>query len=93
MLHLEPRAIDLLDDCLDGGGPDKWLGIVVPGLHEVVDRLFDEAAAAKRLVRQFSEPALHQVEPAGTGRNEVTDELQLIDGDRVDRSRFQFAFD
>ena len=83
MLHLEPRPIDLLDDALDGRRPDKGLGIEVPGLHEFLDRLFqvghaDEAATPQRLVGQFSEPALHQIEPAGTGRNEVTDEPGML---------------
>ena len=31
LLHLDPRAIDLFDDVLDGGAPDERLGVFVPG--------------------------------------------------------------
>ena len=40
LLHLDPRPLDLLDDVLDGGRPDEGLGILVPGLHKFLDRLF-----------------------------------------------------
>lgn len=56
---------------------------MVPGLHEFVDRLFqvgyaDEGATPDGFVRQFSEPALDQIEPARTGRNEVADEPGML---------------
>jgi len=37
LLHLDPRAIDLFDDALDGGAPDERLGVLVPGSHKCLD--------------------------------------------------------
>src|SRR5271154_1064742 len=69
LLHLEPRAFDLLDDLTDAGGPDERLGVLVPGLHKFFDRLFQiwhahEAAAPNRFLSQFSKPTLDQIQPA-----------------------------
>jgi hypothetical protein len=66
LLHLDPRAINLFDDVLDGGAPDERLGGFVPGLHKCLDRLLQirhahETAAPNRFRGQFSKPALHQI--------------------------------
>jgi len=34
------RAFDLFNDLTDAGRPDERFGILVPGFHEVVDRLY-----------------------------------------------------
>ena len=66
----------LFQDGFDGGGPDKGFRIVVPGDEEGFDRCLqirhaEENAAAYGLAVEVAEPSLHQIQPAGTGRNEV----------------------
>ena len=55
-------------DRFDGGGPDKGLGTAIPSCEESCNRGFKilharKAATAHGFLRQFSEPALHQVQP------------------------------
>ena len=57
---------DFLEDRVDRGGPDEWLGVVVVGGEERFDRL-DEVgdavkdAAADRFVGELAKPALDEV--------------------------------
>src|SRR5580658_100274 len=83
LLKLRPCAGNLLDDVLDRGRPDEGLRIFVPGAQELIDRALQmrhahEAAPTYRLIGQFSEPTLYQIQPARTGRNKVTDEARML---------------
>src|SRR5487761_50083 len=83
LLHFGSRSSDFLDDLLDRCRPDKGLGRLIPTADECVDRLLQvryahEAAAANGLVGEFPEPALHQVQPARAGRNEVANKARVL---------------
>jgi len=74
---------DLLDDVLNRCRPDEGLGIFVAGFQELIDRPRQirhthEAAAPRRLVRQFSVPVLYQIQPARAGRNKVIDKARML---------------
>ena len=68
---------------LSGGlGPDKGSGGLVPAFHKVSDRPLQlrhavEAAAADCLLADQAKPALHQVQPRGTGGREVEMEARM----------------
>ena len=69
-------AFDLGEDILGLGLPDEGLGGMIPRRDEFLDgenQIGDagEAAAAHSLAGQITEPALHQIEPTGAGRDEM----------------------
>lgn len=77
-----PAAIQFLDNGLDGGCPYEGLGVGIPRGEELVDGLFqildaDEHPTTKPFARQFSKPTLDQIQPTGTGGNEVRDEAGM----------------
>lgn len=68
LLELGSSPGDLLDDLLNRCRPDEGPLIFFAGFEELVDRPRQtrhahEAAAPHRLVRQFSLPALYQIQP------------------------------
>src|SRR5260370_35161466 len=83
LLHLDPRAIDLFEDVLDGGAPDERLGVLVPGLHKCLDRLLEirhtyETATPNRFLSEFSKQTLHQIHPACPGRTNGTHKARML---------------
>src|ERR1035437_8822815 len=82
--HLQslPAAREFLRDGFDRRGPDEWLRIVIPGLEERLDGSLEaphalEHAPPDRLAVQMAEPALDQVQPTGTCRDEVEHEARM----------------
>ncbi len=74
---------DLLQDFFDTGRPDKGRGVVVPRGEKGGDgllQIFDTAknAPAYGLLAEFGKPAFDQVEPTGTGGNEVQNEARMF---------------
>src|SRR5207247_8837733 len=65
-------SIDLFNDLLGGGGPDKRFRLFVV-LHKIIfdgsNEFFDasEVAASQALLSEFAKPALDQVKPGRTG--------------------------
>ncbi len=83
------RAADLLEDGLDGGGPDEGLGVGVVGGEERFDRRDEvgdavEDGAADGLVGEFAKPVLDEVEPGAPGRGEVQVEARVPGEPSVD---------
>ena len=67
---------------LGGLGPDKGSGVLVPAFHKAGDRPLQlrhavEAAAADCLLANQAKPALHQVQPRGTGGCEMEMEARM----------------
>jgi len=84
----------LLEDGVDGGGPDERLGVVAPGLEEVPnggDQVghAGEDAAAQRLLGEPPKPALDEVQPGAAGGGEVQMEARhmITVGRLTDRRR------
>ena len=83
LLQLGPRPFDFFDNVFHLRRPDKWLGLLVPSLQKTVNGReqigdADKAAATNRLLTEFLEPSLHQVEPTGAGRYEVADKAWML---------------
>jgi hypothetical protein len=77
-----PGAVHFFENALDAGGPDEGSGPGVPGIEEIEDGALQlghaaKGAAAHRLLFEFGEPAFDQVEPTGTGGNEVEHEAGM----------------
>lgn len=75
-------AVHLLKDALDDGCPDERDGLGIPGGNEGGDGSLQLGHAAKggaadRLLFKFREPALDQVQPAGTGGDEMQHEARM----------------
>src|SRR5260221_755005 len=75
-------AFDLGENVLGLGGPHERLGLLIPLLDKARDDLDEigdagEAAAADRLAGELRKPALHQIEPARTGRDKVQFETRM----------------
>ena len=73
----------LLEDGVDGGGPDERLGVVAPGLEEVPnggDQVghAGEDAAAQRLLGELPKPALDEVQPGAAGGGEAQMEARIL---------------
>ena len=65
-----------------GFGPDEWLGVVIVGLCEGIDVLFElldrrEGGAVQGLAFQDREPALDLIKPGGSGRREVEMDVRV----------------
>ena len=74
---------DLLQDFFDAGRPDKGRWVGVPrgekggdGLLQILDATKD--APAHGLLAEFGKPAFDQVEPTGTGGDEVQNEARMF---------------
>ena len=74
---------DLLQDFFDTGRPDEGRWVGVPrcqkggdGLLQILDATKD--APAHGLLAEFGKPAFDQVEPTGTGGDEVQDEARMF---------------
>ncbi len=70
-------------DLVDSGGPHKRSGIGIPSHHEVFDGLLQIRHAVKRspahrFLTQLGEPAFDQVQPTGTGGNEVQHKARMF---------------
>ena len=64
--------MDLRQDLVDAGGPEKRLRLLVVLLQILFDGLDEFANAVKHtpaeaLLTQFSEPTLDEIEPGGSG--------------------------
>src|SRR3989442_15505522 len=82
-LQTAPALGDLLQYPFDTGGPDKRFGVCIPSHQEIIDRLLQfrhasKSSAPHRLFTQFPKPSLAQVQPTGTGGNEVQHEPRVF---------------
>ena len=73
---------ELFGDGFDGCRPEKGLGMLVPRRQKFPDRLFQVCDAMKGiathpLARQFTKPALDQIQPTGTGGHKVGCETRV----------------
>ena len=74
---------DLAEDALDARGPRVRNRFVVPRGAELVDgtlQLIDTAedSAPDGLLFEFGKPAFDEIEPTGTGRNEMEHETRPL---------------
>ena len=65
-------AVELLDDRIHRGGPDKRLGVGVLSEEKLLNGHFqvfdaDKDSAPDSFAGQLSKPALDQIQPTGTG--------------------------
>ena len=76
-------AGDLLQDFFDAGRPDKGRWVRVPRGEKGGDGLLQILDATKNapphgLLTEFGKPAFDQVEPTGTGGDEVQNEARMF---------------
>ena len=76
-------APDLLEDGVDEGGPDERVGVVAPGVEEVLNGGHEighagEDAAAQSLLGELPKPALDEVQPRAAGGGEVEMEARML---------------
>ena len=74
---------ELLQDFFHAGSPNKGRRIGVPRAQELLDgslQLFHipKGTATNSLFTQFSKPSLDQIQPTGTGRNEVQHKARMF---------------
>lgn len=76
-------AGDFFENLFDAGRPDKGRWVGVPRREKSGDSLFQllhaaENAPAHGLLAEFGKPALDQVEPTGTGGDEVQNKPRVF---------------
>ena len=89
-------SVDLVHDFLHRRCPHERPGMFVPGPQELPDRRLqfrhaDKGRPTHGLLRQFTKPTLHLIEPTRTGGNEVQDKSRMLGQPRPHPGMFMGA--
>src|ERR1035437_6976460 len=83
LLQFGARPFDLFHYVFHRRRPNKRMGALVPCCQELSNGLLQirhahKSAAANSFLAEFLKPTLNQIEPTGTGRNEVADKAWML---------------